>query len=177
MDDVLITGGRIVTAVADYVADILIRNGKIETSERSLKSASAQRYDASGFIVMPGEVKFDGLQIVDTDHCPFCFNENPYGLHRSKQLGRDNFEKIPNGAPGIELRLPLLFDGGVKAGRISLTRFLQLTSTAPAKMYGLFPRKGAIAVGSDADLVLFDPDKQHTISADNPSLKCGLQFI
>ncbi len=90
-----------------------------------------------------------------------CIN---YGLHRSKQLGRDNFEKIPNGAPGVELRLPLLFDGGVKGGKISLNRFVQLISTAPAKMFGLFPRKGAIAVGSDADLVIFDPDKQHTIS-------------
>ena len=118
-------------------------------------------------------LKFDDLQIVATDQCPFCFNENIYGLYRSKQLGRDNFETIPNGAPGVELRLPLLFDGGVKAGKISINRFVQLTSTAPAKMFGLFPRKGAIpfgiaslhAVGSDADLVLFDPDKQHTISA------------
>ena len=110
-------------------------------------------------------LKFDDLQIIATDHCPFCFNENIYGLHRSKQLGRDNFEKIPNGAPGVELRLPLLFDGGVKGGKISLNRFVQLISTAPGKMFGLFPRKGAIAVGSDADLVIFDPDKQHTISA------------
>lgn len=110
-------------------------------------------------------LKFDDLQIIATDHCPFCFNENIYGLHRSKQLEPDNFEKIPNGAPGVELRLPLLFDGGVKGGKISLNRFVQLISTAPAKMFGLFPRKGGIAVGSDADLVIFDPDKQHTISA------------
>lgn len=112
-------------------------------------------------------LKFDDLQIVATDHCPFCFNENLYGLQRSKQLGRDDFEKIPNGAPGVELRLPLLFDGGVKARKISLNRFVQLMSTAPAKMFGLFPRKGAIAVGSDADLVLFDPNKQHTLRASN----------
>lgn len=110
-------------------------------------------------------LKFDDLQIVSTDHCPFCFKENPYGIHRSKQLGLNNFERIPNGAPGVELRLPLLFDGGVGAGRISLNRFVQLTSTAPAKMFGLFPRKGTIAVGSDADLVLFNPDKVHTLSA------------
>ncbi len=112
-------------------------------------------------------LKFDDLQIVATDHCPFCFNENLYGLHRSKHLGRDNFEKIPNGAPGVELRLPLLFDGGVRLGKISLNRFVQLISTAPAKMFGLFPSKGAIAIGSDADLVLFDPKKQHTLSAIN----------
>jgi dihydropyrimidinase len=110
-------------------------------------------------------LKFDDLQIVSTDHCPFCFNESPYGLNRSKQLGRDNFEKIPNGAPGVELRIPLLFDGGVGGGKISLNRFVQLTATAPAKMFGLFPRKGTIAVGSDADLVIFDPNRSHILSA------------
>lgn len=110
-------------------------------------------------------LRFDDLQIVSTDHCPFCFNENPYGIHRSKQLGQGNFEQIPNGAPGVELRIPLLFDGGVNAGKITLNRFVQLTATAPAKMFGLFPRKGTIAVGSDADLVLFDPSKSHTLSA------------
>ncbi|MBD2099859.1 dihydropyrimidinase [Leptolyngbya sp. FACHB-261] len=110
-------------------------------------------------------LKFDDLQVVSTDHCPFCFNENPYGLHRSKQMGHDDFSKIPNGAPGVELRLPLLFDGGVRSGKISLNRFVQLTSTAPAKLFGLFPSKGTIAVGSDADLVLFDPEQQHVLSA------------
>jgi dihydropyrimidinase len=110
-------------------------------------------------------LKFDDLQIVSTDHCPFCFSENPHGLSQSKQLGRDNFEKIPNGAPGVEFRIPLLYDGGVQAGKISLNRFVQLTATAPAKMFGLFPRKGAIAIGSDADLVLFNPDRPHILSA------------
>jgi dihydropyrimidinase len=110
-------------------------------------------------------LRFDDLQIVATDHCPFCFNENPFGIHQSKQLGQDDFSQIPNGAPGVELRLSLLFDGGVRTGRINLNRFVQLVSTAPAKMFGLFPRKGAIAIGSDADLVLFDPNKTHVISA------------
>ncbi len=110
-------------------------------------------------------LKFDDLQIVSTDHCPFCFNENPYGLHRSKQMGRDDFSKIPNGAPGVEWRIPLLYDGGVCSGRLSIHRFVQLISTAPAKLFGLFPRKGTIAVGSDADLVLFDPEKSHVLSA------------
>lgn len=112
-------------------------------------------------------LRFDDLQLVATDHCPFCFNENPLGLLRSKQYGRDDFSKIPNGAPGVELRLTLLYDGGVRPGRISLNRFVQLTATAPAKMFGLFPRKGTIAVGSDADIVLFDPNERHTISASN----------
>ena len=110
-------------------------------------------------------LKFDDLQIVATDHCPFCFNENLFGILQSKQYGKDDFSKIPNGAPGVEFRLPLLYDGGVKAGRINLNRFVQLTSTAPAKMFGMFPQKGTIAVGSDADLVLFDPEAQHTLSA------------
>ena len=110
-------------------------------------------------------LRFDDLQIVATDHCPFCFNETPHGINRSKQLGQGDFSQIPNGAPGVEFRIPLLYDGGVSARRISLNRFVQLTSTAPAKMFGLFPRKGAIAVGSDADIVLFDPKKSHILSA------------
>ncbi|MEM6423706.1 MAG: dihydropyrimidinase [Cyanobacteria bacterium P01_D01_bin.128] len=110
-------------------------------------------------------LRFDDLQIVATDHCPFCFNENALGLKYSKALGQDNFNQIPNGAPGVETRLLLLYDGGVQSGRINLNRFVQLTATAPAKMFGLFPKKGAIAVGSDADLVLFNPNRQQTLSA------------
>lgn len=110
-------------------------------------------------------LQFDDLQIVATDHCPFCFNENPMGLLKSKRFGENNFNQIPNGAPGVELRLELLYDGGVREGKINLNRFVQLTATAPAKMFGLFPQKGTIAVGSDADIVLFNPHKQHTLSA------------
>ncbi|MEB3357100.1 MAG: dihydropyrimidinase [Synechococcales bacterium] len=112
-------------------------------------------------------LRFDDLQVVATDHCPFCFNENLFGIYQSKRLGMDDFSKIPNGAPGVELRLSLLYDGGVRTGKISLNRFVQLVSTAPARMFGLFPRKGAIAIGSDADLVLFDPNRTHTLSASN----------
>lgn len=110
-------------------------------------------------------LQFDDLQIVSTDHCPFCFNENPMGILKSKRYGQDNFNKIPNGAPGVELRLELLYDGGVQTSKINLNRFVQLTATAPAKMFGLFPSKGTIAIGSDADIVLFDPTKEHTLSA------------
>lgn len=98
------------------------------------------------------------LQVVSTDHCPFCFKEQ-------KELGRGDFSKIPNGGPGVEHRMSLVFNGGVAQGRISLNRFVELTSTAAAKIYGLFPRKGTIAVGSDADIVIFDPDEEMTISA------------
>ena len=97
------------------------------------------------------------LQVVSTDHCPFCMNE--------KLLGKDDFSKIPNGAPGIETRLVLLWDGGVRTGKIDAHRFVELVSTSPAKMFGLWPRKGTVAVGSDGDLVLFDPDKETTLSA------------
>jgi dihydropyrimidinase len=90
------------------------------------------------------------LQAISTDHCPFCFNEG-------KQLGRDDFSKIPNGAPGIETRMSLTYDGGVASGRISANRWVELTSTSPAKLFGLYPKKGTIAPGSDADLVIFDP--------------------
>jgi dihydropyrimidinase len=98
------------------------------------------------------------LQVVSTDHCPFCMNEPP-----QKQLGADDFSKIPNGAPGIETRLMLIWEG-VRARRISINRFVELVSTNPARMFGLWPRKGTIAVGSDADLVVWDPDKQVTLS-------------
>jgi dihydropyrimidinase len=100
----------------------------------------------------------DTLQVVSTDHCPFCFKEQ-------KELGRDDFTKIPNGGPGIENRMSLVFSGGVNGGRFSVNRFVQLVSTAPAKLFGLYPRKGTIAVGSDADIVVFDPDEEMVISA------------
>jgi dihydropyrimidinase len=98
------------------------------------------------------------LQVISTDHCPFCMREQ-------KELGKDDFSRIPNGAPGIETRLTLVHNGGVGAGRISLNRFVELCSTTPARMFGLFPRKGTIAVGSDADIVIFDPNEEMTISA------------
>jgi dihydropyrimidinase len=103
-------------------------------------------------------LKCDHLQVVSTDHCPFCFKEQ-------KELGRDDFTKIPNGGPGVEHRLSLIFSGGVASGRFSANRFVELVSTAPAKLFGLYPRKGTIAVGSDADLVIFDPKRRHIISA------------
>jgi dihydropyrimidinase len=98
------------------------------------------------------------LQIVSTDHCPFCFKEQ-------KEMGRDSFAKIPNGGPGVENRLQLIHHHGVNLKRITLNRWVEIVSTTPAKMFGLFPRKGTIAVGSDADVVVWDPNKEFTISA------------
>jgi dihydropyrimidinase len=103
-------------------------------------------------------LRMNDLQVISTDHCPFCFKEQ-------KELGRDDFSKIPNGGPGVEHRMSLVFDGGVAQGRIGLNRFVELTSTAAAKIFGLFPKKGTIAVGSDADLVIFDPNREQTIGA------------
>lgn len=110
-------------------------------------------------------LRTDDLQVISTDHCPFCFNEQPLGMKFSKQQGNDDFSKIPNGAPGLETRLPLIYDGGVRHHGMSLNRFVELVSTAPAKLFGLFPKKGTIAVGSDADIVLFDPEESWTIRA------------
>lgn len=102
-------------------------------------------------------LRTDDLSVVATDHCPFCFKEQ-------KELGIGNFAKIPNGMPGVEHRLDLIFQG-VDAGEISLARWVEVTSTTPARMFGLFPRKGLIAPGADADVVLYDPHATHTFSA------------
>lgn len=100
----------------------------------------------------------DDLQVVSTDHCPFDF-------HGQKELGRGDFRKIPNGLPGVEDRLDLIHDGGVVAGRISRERWVEICSTAPARMFGMYPRKGSVSVGADADLVVYDPNRRRTISA------------
>jgi dihydropyrimidinase len=111
-------------------------------------------------------IKQDDLALVATDHCPFCFKGEG-----QKELGRNDFSKIPNGAPGIETRMSHVYDGGVRTGRISLNRFVELTSTSPAKIFGLFPRKGTIAPGSDADIVIFDPEKKIRLSAKTLHMK------
>jgi dihydropyrimidinase len=107
---------------------------------------------------------YNDLQCISTDHCPFCMKEQ-------KELGRNDFSKIPNGAPGVETRMSLVYDGGVRPGRITLNRFVELTSTSPAKIFGLFPRKGTIAPGSDADIVVFDPNRKLTLSAKTLHMK------
>ncbi|MBI4374215.1 MAG: dihydropyrimidinase [Deltaproteobacteria bacterium] len=104
------------------------------------------------------------VHVVATDHCPFCMSQ--------KEMGKADFSKIPNGAPGVEHRLELLFSEGVQKGRISLNKFVEVTSTAPARIFGLAPRKGTIAVGSDADLVVFDPTVKQTLSARTHHMNC-----
>ncbi|WP_293871868.1 dihydropyrimidinase [Flavobacterium sp.] len=97
------------------------------------------------------------VQVVATDHCPFMWEQ--------KLMGKDDFSKIPNGHPAIENRMELLFSEGVNKGRITLNKFVEVASTNAAKIFGMFPKKGTIAVGSDADIVLFDANEKHTLSA------------
>lgn len=104
------------------------------------------------------------VHTVATDHCPFCMEQ--------KKMGEHAFNKIPNGAPGIEHRVPLMFSEGVVKNRISLNKFVEVTSTMPAKIFGLYPKKGAIAVGSDADLVVFDPSNEYVLSAKTHTMNC-----
>ena len=111
--------------------------------------------DALWFAIERGD-----LQVISTDHCPFFFKGQ-------KEVGKDNFAKIPNGAPGVETRMAVIYTAGVLEDWITINKFVELNSTNPAKMFGLFPQKGTIAVGSDADIVVFDPEKEVTLSVKN----------
>jgi dihydropyrimidinase len=104
------------------------------------------------------------VQVVATDHCPFMWEQ--------KKMGEHDFSKIPNGHPAIENRMELLFSEGVKKGRISLNKFVEVSSTNAAKIFGMYPKKGTIAVGSDADIVILDPNEKHTLSAKTHHMNC-----
>jgi dihydropyrimidinase len=114
--------------------------------------------DKSNWDVLWNAVRTDVLSVISTDHCAFLWDGQ-------KTMGKDDFSKIPNGGPGLENRLEMIHEFGVRHGRISLNRMVELLATSPAKLFGLYPRKGTIAVGSDADVVVFDPARKHTISA------------
>jgi dihydropyrimidinase len=104
------------------------------------------------------------VQVVATDHCPFMWEQ--------KKMGENDFSKIPNGHPAIEHRMELLFSEGVKKEKISLNKFVEVTSTNVAKIFGMYPQKGTIAVGSDADIVILDPNEKHIISANTHHMNC-----
>src|SRR3954469_23398919 len=120
--------------------------------------------DASNHDVLWNAVRTDALSAISTDHCAFLWDGQ-------KTLGKDDFSKIPNGGPGLEDRLKMIHHFGVNDGRITLNRMVELLATNPAKLFGLYPRKGTIAVGSDADIVVFDPEKRVTITAANQHSK------
>jgi dihydropyrimidinase len=107
-----------------------------------------------------GGLRDDDLQVVSTDHCPFDFADQ-------KQLGQGDFRKVPNGLPGVEDRVDLLHDGGVVSGRLTKERWVEVISAAPARMFGLAGRKGVVAPGADADLVIYYPARKRTISAES----------
>jgi dihydropyrimidinase len=115
-------------------------------------------------------LKLGYLQEVSTDHCPFNFKGQ-------KELGRGDFRKIPNGGPGVEDRLSLVYHGGVIERGFSLNKWVELTSTGSAKMFGMFPKKGTIAVGSDADIVLFDLERERTLSAKSHHMNCDYSLF
>ena len=120
--------------------------------------------DKSNWDVLWNAVRTDALSAISTDHCAFLWDGQ-------KTLGKDDFSKIPNGGPGLENRLHMIHEFGARAGRISLNRMVELLATSPAKLFGLYPKKGTVAVGSDADLVVFDPERKHTITAANQHSK------
>jgi dihydropyrimidinase len=97
------------------------------------------------------------VKVVATDHCPFKWQQ--------KLMGKDDFSKIPNGHPAIEHRMELLYSEGVNKGKISVNKFVEVACTNPAKIFGMFPRKGTIGIGTDADIIIFDPTEKHTITA------------
>jgi dihydropyrimidinase len=104
------------------------------------------------------------VNVVGTDHCPFMWEQ--------KKIGENDFSKIPNGHPGIEHRMELMYSEGVRKGKISLSKFVEVTSTNAAKIFGMYPQKGTLAIGADADIVIFDPNKKHTISVNTHHMNC-----
>ncbi len=121
--------------------------------------------DAANHDVLWDAVRTDALSAISTDHCAFLWDGQ-------KTLGKDDFTKIPNGGPGLEDRLKMIHHFGVREGRISLNRMVDLLATQPARLFGLYPRKGTVAVGADADLVVFDPERRETLSASSHHSRC-----
>ena len=138
---------------AKYVCSTPVRNWEDEHQE------SLWRYLAT-----------NDLQVISTDHCPFCMNDHPT-LGTQKRLGEGDFTKIPNGLPGVEERLRLIYDAAVSENRMSLERFVEVCAATPAKMFGLYPKKGTIAVGSDADIIVWDPDAESTMTVDTNHMR------
>ncbi len=142
------------TCVQYLVLDASVYNRGLESAKWVMSPPIREKKDQTA---LWAGINQGIIQTVATDHCPFMWEE--------KMRGKDDFRKIPNGAPGIEHRVELMHSQGVKKDQISLNKMVDLVSTSSAKIFGLFPKKGTIAIGSDADIVIFDPNEQHTISA------------
>ena len=140
-------------------------------SEDDLRGEPGNEWKGAGYVCTPplrpahhhdhlwrGLANYD-LQVVATDHCPFCMKDQ-------KELGRGDFSKIPNGMPGVETRLHLLYEG-VTQNKISMNRFVEITSTAPAKIFGMYGKKGTLAIGADADVVVWDPNRSKRLDKAN----------
>ncbi|MEZ4366830.1 MAG: amidohydrolase family protein [Kofleriaceae bacterium] len=140
-------------------------------SEDDLRGEPGNEWKGAGYVCTPPlrpkehhehlwrGLRNHDLRVVATDHCPFCMKDQ-------KELGRGDFTKIPNGMPGVETRMHLLWEG-MTAGQISMNRFVEITSTAPAKIFGLYGKKGTLAVGADADVVIWDPKRAKVLDQAN----------
>lgn len=165
----------------NHVRDAARRNQKVfvETCIQYLlldASLYEKNFDGARWVMSPPlrqkkdqETLWAGLnqglvQVVATDHCPFNWEQ--------KKLGEKDFSKIPNGHPALEHRMELLYSEGVRKGRISLNKYVELTSTNAAKIFGMFPKKGSLGIGSDADIVIFDPEESHTLSSTTHHHRC-----
>ena len=147
------------TSSVDYTFLDAARTSRARSTSTRRRRATRRTRTCSGTPCAP-----TSLSAISTDHCAFLWDGQ-------KTLGKDDFSKIPNGGPGLENRLQMIHHFGVREGRITLNRMVELLATNPAKLFGLYPRKGTLAVGSDADLVVFDPEKRATRSRPRASTR------
>jgi len=153
--------GETCTQYFFFTKDDLAREG-FEGAKWVCSPPYREKYDQEA---LWGAVASNALQVVSTDHCPFWYEGGKDGKTAGKELGKDNFAAIPNGCPGIEDRMMVLYTAGVRGGRFSLNRWVELCCTNPAKLFGCYPQKGTIAPGADADVVVWDPNATYTITA------------